>query len=409
MGLCIRGDKTPEKDRSIKRGFVIRNLYCKINSLALIVFFLPIFVYSANSITLENSIVDRVTTKVTLSFDKKKISYYTNSFNVKDALAEKGVEVGEFDVVEPPLDSKLKGGKIDILIKRAERFLVVDNGVKSLVFSAYDEPNKILEQNKIKTYPEDRVFSDLILDFYSDNSLGKKIVIERAPVIFVNVDGKRIEVRSWAQTIGEALHEKGILTSDRDRIEPPLKSPVLDKMEVVVVRVSESEVKELERVPFRSDVIKDYNLEIGKSYVKQKGREGLKENTYKIISENGIMVSKILLFSRELNQSVDEIIVKGAKPYNANFWWPTIVDASLKFGVDPQKMYNVMICESGGNPYAGYYYKGLFQYSPTTWAGASSAYPGGVYAGAPITDGVAQIYVTAWKVSKQGWRGWGCA
>ncbi len=69
-----------------------------------------------------------------------------------------------------------------------------------------------------------------------------------------------------------------------------------------------------------------------------------------------------------------------------------------------EHMWNVMICESSGNPevVAGSYY-GLFQYSSDTWGGEWNP-----YRDQPILDAHAQIFATAkaWQDGHQTW--WGC-
>lgn len=71
-----------------------------------------------------------------------------------------------------------------------------------------------------------------------------------------------------------------------------------------------------------------------------------------------------------------------------------------------EKMYRVMMCESGGNPKASGArgsYLGLFQYAPATWRGSWNP-----YRNASIWDVKAQIYATAkaWSIGMQG--RWGC-
>ena len=67
-------------------------------------------------------------------------------------------------------------------------------------------------------------------------------------------------------------------------------------------------------------------------------------------------------------------------------------------------MWSVMLCESSGNAdvVADIYY-GLFQYSPTTWAGDWNP-----YRELPILDAHAQIFATAkaWYDGHQNW--WEC-
>jgi hypothetical protein len=67
-------------------------------------------------------------------------------------------------------------------------------------------------------------------------------------------------------------------------------------------------------------------------------------------------------------------------------------------------MWNVMMCESSGNPEVvvdSYY--GLFQYRPDTWGGDWNP-----YRDQSILDAHAQIFATAkaWQDGNQAW--WGC-
>ena len=70
------------------------------------------------------------------------------------------------------------------------------------------------------------------------------------------------------------------------------------------------------------------------------------------------------------------------------------------------KMYRVMMCESGGNPRAsggGGAWLGLFQYAPRTWRGSWNPYRNN-----SIWDARSQIYATAkaWSIGMQSH--WSC-
>ena len=70
------------------------------------------------------------------------------------------------------------------------------------------------------------------------------------------------------------------------------------------------------------------------------------------------------------------------------------------------KMYRVMMCESGGDRFAvggGSRWFGLFQYVPATWRGIWNP-----YRSAALTDAKAQIFATAraWSLGRQG--DWTC-
>lgn len=86
--------------------------------------------------------------------------------------------------------------------------------------------------------------------------------------------------------------------------------------------------------------------------------------------------------------------------------WITEARAKHPYPETEQRMYDVMICESGGNATivnkAGPY-TGLFQYSDATWNGAWNT-----YAAEGLTNAKAQIFATALAWSRKMQGQWGC-
>jgi len=381
----------------------------KVNSLFLFSLFLPflVFAYASAEPLHSDSVLVNVSTKVNIAYDNKETSFYTTKFYLDDALREWGIEVGEKDAVFPEPTLKLNGGEVTAKLQRANSFLYEEGQSRMIIFSGYNEPIDVLRQNNIFLYPEDRIEKELVTDFYKDQAVGIKIKVVRAPVIYINVDGARKEIRSWSKTVAEVLKEGNILVGEKDEITPTFAEAVVNNTEITIVRVAESEVVETEIIPFKTSTIEDPTTYIGKSYVKQEGVNGSKENAYLLRSENGILVSKELIYSKILSNPAAKIIVKGTKPYNANYWWDTLVAAGGKYGISPLDMHKVMICESGGNPYsgAGSAYQGLFQWDGSFYKWAALA----GYPNSNILDGEAQIYATALRVSRSGgWSAWGC-
>lgn len=351
-------------------------------------------------------VVSEVKTPLTIIYDGKKLDFVATQNTIEGAIKQSGIYMGTSDITNPPLTTVLNGQTTAVQIIRALPVLISDENQQHLAFSAYSSPTEILNQLKIQIYPEDKISAELILDPVDEYAVGQKVSIDRAPVYTVHVDGEDKIIRSWGKTVGEVLDGK-VTLGTRDIIEPAVDSEVVSN-EISVTRVNVAEVEETLQIPFETITKNDYSLYQGQIKVSQEGQVGEKKQTVKVTYHNGEVVDRTVLSSEITKDSVAKIIVKGVKPYNAGVWWDTLVSAGQKWGVNPADMFKVMTCESGGNPYSGGYYKGLFQYSPDTWSGASSAYPGGAYRGASITDGEAQVYVTAWKVSVSGWSAWGC-
>ena len=82
--------------------------------------------------------------------------------------------------------------------------------------------------------------------------------------------------------------------------------------------------------------------------------------------------------------------------------WISEARVLYPYAESTDKMYRVMLCESGGDRFAvggGSRWFGLFQYVPSTWRGAWNP-----YRNAALTDARAQIFATAraWNLGRQG-------
>lgn len=72
------------------------------------------------------------------------------------------------------------------------------------------------------------------------------------------------------------------------------------------------ETRTISAIPYKTKYIEDGSLEVGTEKVQQKGTNGLITETYKILSSNGIIVSKTLL-SKDTYNAMQRIVIKGTK------------------------------------------------------------------------------------------------
>lgn len=249
-------------------------------------------------------------------------------------------------------------------------------------------------QAGVDYYPEDIVsaFPDPAL------GLGSVITIKRALPITLR-DGKTTyRVRTWEQTVGSLIKEKGIELGDEDRVSPNLMTPLQKNMPITITRVARTNVTETEVIPAKTVVQKDYYQFVGTSSVVNAGRSGERKNVYLVIREDGELISKTLISTGVVSAAQDRVVREGALnrvnsrclPYKD---W--VVDASLKNGIDPNALFFRIFRESSCNPSAEARagYQGLLQYDPGLWP-TLSARAG--FKDASIWDARSQIYVTAW-------------
>lgn len=280
--------------------------------------------------------------------------------------------------------------------------MVWDDNKREIVKSTSLESNEILTQNNIKVFPEDIVTTDLITDPVIDGGAGQKIVIKRAPVFKVSVDDGVQTIRSWDKTIAEVINGK-ITLGERDIVIPDVNSQAIPG-EITITRINVVETIETESIPYRTVEQKDYNMYQGKSTVTQNGINGVKKLNVRLVYKNGIEVDRTIISSEILQPVQNKIIAIGVKPYSHEDLWNIMLQAQSRYRVDPSDMFNVMMCESGGNILsgAGSSHQGLFQWD-------SSFYGWAIKAGVPADyfNPISQIMATAIRVSASGgWDAW---
>ncbi len=259
------------------------------------------------------------------------------------------------------------------------------------------DPYKISDDFGAGPYGEDRfsTFPDIKM------GIGSKITLYRAPAYTV-IDGKRQSVyRTWQTTVGGLLSEKNIEIGDDDKINFANSTELEPGMEIRIIRVALTHVEKTESVAHNIVKKEDKTLDKGKTKIQQAGVDGVRTLTYLVRREDGVEISRTLTNSAITTAPVDEIQIIGTKPVITGWcaYNDFVLDASIKNGVDPDRICSLMKLESWGHADSvgqDGAHLGLFQYDPGFWSSISTK---AGYGGADIFDAKAQIYVTAWAVT----------
>ena len=244
-------------------------------------------------------------------------------------------------------------------------------------------------KDKFKAFPDIRM------------GIGSQITIYRAPKYTI-IDGRKATTyRSWSSTVSELLDEQNIELADDDKITPAISTTISDSAEIKITRVAITHISKKQPVDFKIVKKEDKNLDKGKTRIDQAGVKGEKTLTYEIRREDGVEVSRKLTKTETTTAPIDQILIIGTKPVITGWckFNDLVLDASIKNGLDPDRLCALMHKESNGHPDSsgqGGAHLGLFQYDPGFWADASKK---AGYAGADIFDAKSQIYVTAWALT----------
>lgn len=229
-------------------------------------------------------------------------------------------------------------------------------------------PVEMLEKEKILVFPEDHV------EFFPDPSLelGSKISVLRASEVVLDDNGQTGTYRTWGKTIRDFLAEQEIELGQFDKLLTNEDRTIANNMTIKIIRADDGKQVEHFYSPFKVTIKDDPWLPNGKVRIKQSGELGDRQLTWRVVKMMGGEIKRELLEDKIVREPREKIVLRGTKP--VDFRGPYkdwINEAATKYGADAGEMYRVMMCESGGDPYAlspSGRYHGLFQYDNRTWS-----------------------------------------
>ena len=189
---------------------------------------------------------------------------------------------------------------------QTQGLFVVENFYSSGKIRSYQD---FIESEKIVVYPEDKVkvFPEPEL------GIGFRAQITRALAVRV-IDGKRESLyRTFSTRVTDLLQEKKIELGDKDMIDPALNSQLVKGIVIKIIRVSEVEVKQNQKIDFEVIYEDDASLDKGLTQIKRAGEKGAKELTYLVRREDGEEVSRELKKTEIVKKSVAKIILRGTR------------------------------------------------------------------------------------------------
>lgn len=219
------------------------------------------------------------------------------------------ITLGEGDVVEPALDTKINQDDFRINVYRALPVKIVDGNTKTFTFSAATTPRAIARQTGTELYAEDRVVTDPVTNFLKDGAIGEQVIIDRAIPVNVNLYGTPEVIRTHATTVGELAKEKGINLGSSDQVLPTPETPITPNQQIFIARDGVKLQSVTETIPMPVQIITDPNLAYGTNAVRQQGSAGQRVVTYQI-GEDG--KGKSIIQAVVTQEAVTQIVVRGA-------------------------------------------------------------------------------------------------
>jgi hypothetical protein len=131
--------------------------------------------------------------------------------------------------------------------------------------------------------------------------------------IVVAVDGQEIRATvPSGSTVAQALEAAGIQLGELDQLQPPAYTVVTDGTLIEVTRLEETFEVQQVTLAFPQQTIRNEALPEGETRLLQAGENGLQEITYRIVSEEGVEISRTPVKSAVVLEPKPEILMIGA-------------------------------------------------------------------------------------------------
>ena len=250
---------------------------------------------------------------VTIYHDGQQQVIATDAATVGEALERAGVNLEQFDAVEPGKDTKLVAQTYDLNVYRARPVTVVDGSQRYRIMSPHTSAKKIAETAGLQVYDEDTLSITRIDDFVAQGGAGLMLTIDRSVPIHMMLYGKMVDIRTQATTVGELLKEKGVNLAAQDGVSPAADVAITDGLVVDVYRNGEQTVSEEKEVDFKTKQIQDTDQPVGYKKVQTPGVKGKKIVTFQIELKNGKEVSRKEIQSVTVAEPKEQVEVVGTK------------------------------------------------------------------------------------------------
>jgi len=183
-----------------------------------------------------------------------------------------------------------------------------EDGLATSTTAAAPTVGEALAQKGVALGQGDYVFPDR----GSPLTAGTHIYVYHANDVSLMVDGQSAKTRTRKATVAGLLAEAGIAVAPADRVEPPPDTPLTEDMAVRVVRVREGIDTVEESVPRNVIYNDDPNMDEGQYAVLEPGADGLIRRSYRVVYEDGQEAKRELLDESEV-PSQPKIVAQGTR------------------------------------------------------------------------------------------------
>lgn len=326
---------------------------------------------------------------VTIEVDGERHSISTFRSDVDGALASAGYALGEHDAVSPSADASVEDGDT-IVLHRARLIEVNIDGNEREIWTTALTVDEALSQLQLAANNE----------FVSASRAerlpleGMEIDIVTPKKVVLDDGGNVTEVATTGLTVADVLEQVGAPLANMDSVKPAANTIVTEGLAIKVDRIKLGNEVLAEPVHVPENRVDDPNMTVGETAVETPAEPGEAVNTYAVSYVNGNVADRGRIATKVTREAKPATVRVGTKPKPAA---PAVSNGSTWDALAQ--------CESGGNwaINTGNGYYGGLQFSASTWTG----HGGGQYAStANLATREQQIAIAEKVRASQGWGAW---
>jgi resuscitation-promoting factor RpfB len=345
---------------------------------------------------------------VSLSVDGEVTDVRGMHSTVGDVLASEGIEIGEHDVVQPDVTSKVKDGQ-SVVVRFGRQLRVEIDGKTTTYWTTATTLDAAIRDLGLRVEGAE-------LSASRSQPLGREglaLTVTMPKDVTLTADGETSEVTTTERTVADVLEEAGIELGGRDIVKPAVDTAVTPGLEIVVQRIKVETKTETRPVEFGTVEKKSDALYTGERKTQTKGVPGAMSVTTRFTWIDGELTGSKVLETSVTTKPVDQVVLVGTKARSTSTSSSSSPSAGNTSGAglnlaNAAMWDRIAQCESGGrwNINTGNGYYGGLQFLTSTWLsnGGDDFAPR-----ADLATREEQITVANRLYARAGLQPWGCA
>ena len=234
---------------------------------------------------------------ITIIDGNETVTVQTNEQAPSILLAQAGVTINQNDRilingVPVTVDEPITNNPMTLQIRRAVMVTINTSVGQQQIQTSALTVGEVLEEAGITPNIRDTINPPINSPISSLDPSNSSITIIPALDITITADGKSMQTKSSARTVGEALAEAGIPLLGLDYSLPPENEVLPPDGQIKVIRVSESVLLAQKPIPFENELIASTEVPLDQTQILSPGENGLSVQRIRVRYEDGQEISR---------------------------------------------------------------------------------------------------------------------